>query len=432
MNGYGHFLPRRALLPGVLGRGRAAAAGRSRYLFWARHGERLARAAGGGDGAPDAAPRSASPASARWRSSALGGFIFYNTNVLNRYARRLRPAGAAGRLREAVQAARRPSRSRRSTAVTLAVDLFPHEQRVRMRGTLRAREQAGAAGRRRPPAGVLRRPTARRARARRSACRRRSTKDDVDARRAQLPARDAAAAGRDDDARLRPRAADARLHATTARTPPSSTTARSSTAATCCRSSATRSAASSRRDRDRKKFGLAPKERMRDRDDPAGLARERAARATPTSSRSRRRSAPSADQIAIAPGYLQREWTEDGRRYFHYKMDAPILNFFAFQSARYAVKKDVWLDTTSRSRSTTSPATSTTSTAMIAASKDVARLLHAALRPLPAPAVPHHRVPALRDASRSRSPTRSRTRRRSASSPACATTTRRTSTTRTT
>ena len=48
------------------------------------------------------------------------------------------------------------------------------------------------------------------------------------------------------------------------------------------------------------------------------------------------------DQIAISPGYLQREWTENGRRYFHYKMDAPILNFYAFQSARYAVKKDVW------------------------------------------------------------------------------------------
>ena len=51
-----------------------------------------------------------------------------------------------------------------------------------------------------------------------------------------------------------------------------------------------------------------------------------------------------ADQIAIAPGYLQKEWTQDGRRYFEYKMDAPILNFFAFQSGRYAVKKDRWND----------------------------------------------------------------------------------------
>jgi ABC-2 type transport system permease protein len=46
------------------------------------------------------------------------------------------------------------------------------------------------------------------------------------------------------------------------------------------------------------------------------------------------------DQIAIAPGYLEKEWTANGRRYFHYKMDKPILDFFSFQSARYAVKRD--------------------------------------------------------------------------------------------
>jgi len=48
------------------------------------------------------------------------------------------------------------------------------------------------------------------------------------------------------------------------------------------------------------------------------------------------------DQIALAPGYLERQWTENGRRYFHYKMDKPILDFFSFQSARYTVKRDVW------------------------------------------------------------------------------------------
>ncbi len=35
----------------------------------------------------------------------------------------------------------------------------------------------------------------------------------------------------------------------------------------------------------------------------------------------------SVDQMAIAPGYLQKEWTENNRRYFHYKMDSPIFNF---------------------------------------------------------------------------------------------------------
>jgi ABC-2 type transport system permease protein len=48
------------------------------------------------------------------------------------------------------------------------------------------------------------------------------------------------------------------------------------------------------------------------------------------------------DQIAVAPGYLQREWTDKGRRYFHYKMDNPILNFYSFLSARYEVKKETW------------------------------------------------------------------------------------------
>ena len=50
------------------------------------------------------------------------------------------------------------------------------------------------------------------------------------------------------------------------------------------------------------------------------------------------------DQIAIAPGYLQKEWTENSRRYFHYKMDSKILNFYSFLSARYQVKKEMWHD----------------------------------------------------------------------------------------
>ncbi len=50
----------------------------------------------------------------------------------------------------------------------------------------------------------------------------------------------------------------------------------------------------------------------------------------------------SPDQIALAPGYLQREWTEGGRRYFHYKMDRPMLAFFCYLSARYEVKRGEW------------------------------------------------------------------------------------------
>ncbi len=53
----------------------------------------------------------------------------------------------------------------------------------------------------------------------------------------------------------------------------------------------------------------------------------------------------SPDQIAIAPGYLKREWTANGRRYFEYDMgDTRINNFFSFVSGRFAVKRDLWRD----------------------------------------------------------------------------------------
>jgi ABC-2 type transport system permease protein len=48
------------------------------------------------------------------------------------------------------------------------------------------------------------------------------------------------------------------------------------------------------------------------------------------------------DQIALAPGYLQREWTEGGRRYFHYKMDGPMLPYYCFLSADWEVKRGEW------------------------------------------------------------------------------------------
>lgn len=51
-----------------------------------------------------------------------------------------------------------------------------------------------------------------------------------------------------------------------------------------------------------------------------------------------------ADQIAILPGYLQKEWTttEGGitRRHFEYKQDNLMDLFFSIVSARYAVKRD--------------------------------------------------------------------------------------------
>ena len=52
----------------------------------------------------------------------------------------------------------------------------------------------------------------------------------------------------------------------------------------------------------------------------------------------------SLDQMAVTPGYLEREWEENGRRYFHYKMDEPIWPFVSFLSADYEMKADTWND----------------------------------------------------------------------------------------
>jgi ABC-2 type transport system permease protein len=50
----------------------------------------------------------------------------------------------------------------------------------------------------------------------------------------------------------------------------------------------------------------------------------------------------SADQVAIAPGTLAASWEKDGRRYYRYTMDKPILPFFSYQSGRWDVKKADW------------------------------------------------------------------------------------------
>ena len=50
------------------------------------------------------------------------------------------------------------------------------------------------------------------------------------------------------------------------------------------------------------------------------------------------------NQLAIAPGYLQKEWEANGRKYYHYKMDAPILNFYSITSGEYEVRRDKWKD----------------------------------------------------------------------------------------
>jgi ABC-2 type transport system permease protein len=51
-----------------------------------------------------------------------------------------------------------------------------------------------------------------------------------------------------------------------------------------------------------------------------------------------------ADQVAVAPGALERSWTEDGRRYFHFVTDGPIGDEWVVASAGYAVREERWED----------------------------------------------------------------------------------------
>ncbi len=90
----------------------------------------------------------------------------------------------------------------------------------------------------------------------------------------------------------------------------------------------------------RKKNGLPPKnDNLPDHDDPVGRNRllfnnnadlihfEATVGTTP-------------DQIAIVPGYLQKTWVKNNRRYFSYMQDTPIQDFFSIVSAKYEVLKD--------------------------------------------------------------------------------------------
>ncbi|WP_196885779.1 ABC transporter permease/M1 family aminopeptidase [Aureivirga sp. CE67] len=47
-------------------------------------------------------------------------------------------------------------------------------------------------------------------------------------------------------------------------------------------------------------------------------------------------------QKAIAPGKLKNQWKKDGRNYFQYKSEKPMVNFYTIVSAEYETLEDVW------------------------------------------------------------------------------------------
>ncbi|MGH7619623.1 MAG: ABC transporter permease/M1 family aminopeptidase [Gemmatimonadaceae bacterium] len=86
----------------------------------------------------------------------------------------------------------------------------------------------------------------------------------------------------------------------------------------------------------RRRNGLAPKPRMKNIDDPT-MRDDNYISSDADWITFDETTCTSADQISIAPGYLEREWTENGRHCFHYRMDRPILDFYSTLSASYAV-----------------------------------------------------------------------------------------------
>ncbi len=92
----------------------------------------------------------------------------------------------------------------------------------------------------------------------------------------------------------------------------------------------------------RKRLGLGPAERLPALGDPKyldvlkfGVDSHADVRAIVSTS---------ADQIAVTSGVLQREWVKDGRRYFEYVAERPIWPSIPITSARYEIAKDQWND----------------------------------------------------------------------------------------
>ncbi|HEX2091586.1 MAG TPA: M1 family aminopeptidase [Longimicrobiaceae bacterium] len=264
----------------------------------------------------------------------LGGFIFYNTNVLNDYRTgkdRERTAAAYERLYKRFEGIPQP----RVVGVRVAVDIFPERRDVDVRGTYRLRNKT------RVPIDSLHLRIPREVEIRRLALSRPAIRVLSDRGRGYHIYRLAAPLQPGDSLRLE---FDLALDSKGFENRVDNLEVVEN--GTFFNSGALPSLgydpnAEIPDDNTRKKHGLRPKERMPRVDDPRGPMNTYISRdadwvdfeATISTS---------PDQIAIAPGYLQREWTRNGRRYFHYRMDAPILNFYSFLSARYAVRKDRW------------------------------------------------------------------------------------------
>ena len=88
----------------------------------------------------------------------------------------------------------------------------------------------------------------------------------------------------------------------------------------------------------RRKYGLPPQLRPPKLEDRAAQARNYAMNADWVNADIR--ITTDADQTPVAPGYRISDVTKNGRRTLRFRTDAPVLNFFSVQSARYAIKRE--------------------------------------------------------------------------------------------
>jgi ABC-2 type transport system permease protein len=334
MNGYGHFLgPVRwfqlywaaaAVLLLVVAR-----------LFWVRGADTGWRTRVRIAGQRWTGPLTATAATAAVVFVATGAWIYYNTDILNHY----RSEFAAGDLRAQYEKSYKPLASRpqpRITAARVDVDIFPHRHHIRFAGTYTLKNKGDAAipelyvnvsedAKVNKLAGSVPMKLA-------------ESRPELGWRRYTFDAPLAAGATMTVDFDLEYPPAGFTNAGAHGMVVDNGTFVNSFTALPIIGYEERKELTE---DRERRKHGLQPKERMHDLDDAAARRNNYISHdadwidfdTTVTTS---------ADQIALAPGYLQREWTEGDRRHFHYKMDVPILNFYAYLSARYAVKRDVW------------------------------------------------------------------------------------------
>ncbi|HEV2148550.1 MAG TPA: M1 family aminopeptidase [Longimicrobiaceae bacterium] len=264
----------------------------------------------------------------------LGGFIFYNTNVVNEF-RTTRSAQEARAEYEKLYKRFEGAPQPRVVGVRVWTDIFPEEARARVRGEYRLRNKTTT------PIDSLHLMVPREVEIREMQLDRPATRVLADREHSYYVYRLATPLQPGDSLRLR---FDVALGTRGFENEVSNTQVVENGTffnSALLPSIGYAEGAELGDDDTRRKFGLAPKPRMAPVNDSAARMNTYISRdadwidfeATVSTS---------PDQIALAPGYLQREWTEGGRRYFHYRMDSPILNFYSFLSARYVVERDAW------------------------------------------------------------------------------------------